>query len=194
LATAYPNRLEILEADALKVTAEDLGAAPRRIVANLPYNVATPLLLRWLTALAAEPGAFAGLVLMFQKEVAERLTAVPATKAYGRLSIVTQWLCEARPLFEVPARAFTPPPKVVSTVVGLKPRAEPLAPAAMGALERVTGAAFGQRRKMLRQSLRTLGVDTNALIGAAQVTETARAEELTVEEFCTLARELEKLS
>ena len=194
LADAYPNRLEILEADALKVEAEGLGAAPRRIVANLPYNVATPLLLRWLTALAAEPSTFAGLVLMFQKEVAERLTAVPATKAYGRLSIVTQWLCEARPLFEVPARAFTPPPKVVSTVVGLKPRAEPLAPAAMGALERVTGAAFGQRRKMLRQSLRTLGVDTNALIGAAQVTETARAEELTVEEFCTLARELEKLS
>ena len=194
LAAAYPDRLEILEADALKVAAEDLGAAPRRIVANLPYNVATPLLLRWLTALAAEPGAFDGLVLMFQKEVAERLTAVPATKAYGRLSIVTQWLCEARPLFEVPARAFTPPPKVVSTVVGLKPRAEPLAPAAMGALERVTGAAFGQRRKMLRQSLRTLGVNTNALIGAAQVTETARAEELTVEEFCTLARELEKLS
>jgi len=194
LAAAYPDRLEILEADALKVAAEDLGTAPRRIVANLPYNVATPLLLRWLKALAAEPGTFAGLVLMFQKEVAERLTAVPATKAYGRLSIVTQWLCEARPLFEVPARAFTPPPKVVSTVVGLKPRAEPLAPAKMAALERVTGAAFGQRRKMLRQSLRTLGVDTNALLAAAGVTETARAENLTVEEFCALARELEKLS
>jgi len=194
LAAAYPDRLEILEADALKVAAEDLGAAPRRIVANLPYNVATPLLLRWLKALAAEPGTFAGLVLMFQKEVAERLTAVPATKAYGRLSIVTQWLCEARPLFEVPARAFTPPPKVVSTVVGLKPRAEPLAPAKMAALERVTGAAFGQRRKMLRQSLRTLGVNTNALLAAAGVTETARAENLTVEEFCALARELEKLS
>jgi 16S rRNA (adenine1518-N6/adenine1519-N6)-dimethyltransferase len=129
---------------------------------------------------------------MFQKEVAERLTAVPATKAYGRLSIVTQWLCEARPLFEVPARAFTPPPKVVSTVVGLKPRAEPLAPAKMAALERVTGAAFGQRRKMLRQSLKTLGVDTGALIAAARVTETARAEELKIEEFCALARELAK--
>ncbi len=193
LAAAYPDRLEILEADALKVAAEDLGAAPRRIVANLPYNVATPLLLRWLKALAAEPGTFAGLVLMFQKEVAERLTAVPATKAYGRLSIVTQWLCEARPLFEVPARAFTPPPKVVSTVVGLKPRAEPLAPAKMAALERVTGAAFGQRRKMLRQSLRSLGADTPALIAAAEVSETARAEELTVEEFCALARELENL-
>ena len=194
LAAAYPDRLEILEADALKVAAEALGAAPRRIVANLPYNVATPLLLRWLTALAAEPGAFAGLVLMFQKEVAERLTAVPATKAYGRLSVVTQWLCEARPLFEVPARAFTPPPKVVSTVVGLKPRARPLAPASMAALERVTAAAFGQRRKMLRQSLKRLGTDTAALIAAARVTETARAEELEVEEFCALARELEKAS
>jgi 16S rRNA (adenine1518-N6/adenine1519-N6)-dimethyltransferase len=192
LTTAYPNRLEILEADALKVAPETLGAAPRRIVANLPYNIATPLLLRWLTALAAEPGAFAGLVLMFQKEVAGRLTAVPATKAYGRLSVVTQWLCEARPLFEVPARAFTPPPKVVSTVVGLKPRARPLAPAPMAALERVTGAAFGQRRKMLRQSLKTLGVDTGALIAAARVTETARAEELKIEEFCALARELAK--
>ncbi len=194
LVTAYPDRLEVLEADALTVTVEDLGVAPRRIVANLPYNVATPLLLRWLTALAADPGAFAGLVLMFQKEVAERLTAVPSTKAYGRLSVITQWLCEVRPLFEVPARAFTPPPKVVSTVVGLEPRARPLAPAPMAALERVTAAAFGQRRKMLRQSLRRLGVDTAALIAAAQVTETARAEELTVEEFCALARELEKLS
>jgi 16S rRNA (adenine1518-N6/adenine1519-N6)-dimethyltransferase len=192
LAAAYPDRLEVVEADALKVAAETLGAAPRRVVANLPYNVATPLLLRWLTALAAEPGAFAGLVLMFQREVAERLTAVPATKAYGRLSVITQWLCEARPLFEVPARAFTPAPKVVSTVVGLKPRAQPLAPAAMATLERVTGAAFGQRRKMLRQSLKSLGADTPALIAAAGVPETARAEELDVEEFCALARELDK--
>ncbi len=193
LAAAYPDRLEVLEADALKFAAEAQGTAPRRIVANLPYNVATPLLLRWLTALAADPGTIVGLVLMFQKEVAERLTAVPGTKAYGRLSIVTQWLCEAQPLFEVPARAFTPPPKVVSTVVGLKPRAQPLAPAPMATLERVTGAAFGQRRKMLRQSLKTLGVDTNALIAAARVTETARAEELKVEEFCALARELENM-
>jgi len=193
LAAAYPDRLEVVEADALDVDASTLGSAPRRIAANLPYNVATPLLLRWLTALASDPNAFAGLVLMFQREVAERLTAVPATKAYGRLSVVTQWLCEARPLFEVPARAFTPPPKVVSTVVGLRPRARPLAPASMAALERVTGAAFGQRRKMLRQSLRSLGADTPALIAAAEVPETARAEELTVEEFCTLARELENL-
>jgi len=194
LTAAYPERLEVVDSDALDIAAETLGEAPRRIVANLPYNVATPLLLRWLTALAADPNAFAGLVLMFQKEVAERLTAVPSTKAYGRLSVITQWLCEVRPLFEVPARAFTPPPKVVSTVVGLRPRAQPLAPAPMAVLERVTGAAFGQRRKMLRQSLKSLGVDTPALIAAAQVPETARAEELTVEKFCAIARELEKLS
>ena len=194
LTAAYPEQLEIVEADALKIAAESLGAAPRRIVANLPYNIATPLLLRWLAAIAADPGAFTGLALMFQKEVAERLTAVPATKAYGRLSVITQWLCETRPLFEVPARAFTPAPKVISTVVGFKPRAEPLAPASMAALERVTAAAFGQRRKMLRQSLKRLGTDTGALIAAAGVRETARAEELTVEEFCTLARELEKMS
>lgn len=184
LAAAYPDRLEVLEADALEVAAETLGKAPRRLVANLPYNVATPLLLRWLTALAAEPGAFAGLVLMFQKEVAERLTAVPSTKAYGRLSVVTQWLCEARPLFEVPARAFTPPPKVVSSVVGLKPRAQPLAPAPMAALERVTAAAFGQRRKMLRKSLQRLDLDLESL----GIDPTARAEDLAVEQFCALAR------
>jgi 16S rRNA (adenine1518-N6/adenine1519-N6)-dimethyltransferase len=194
LTTAYPDRLEVLDADALDIATETLGEAPRRIVANLPYNVATPLLLRWLTALAADPNAFAGLVLMFQKEVAERLTAVPSTKAYGRLSVITQWLCEVRPLFEVPARAFTPPPKVVSTVVGLKPRAQPLAPAPMAVLERVTAAAFGQRRKMLRQSLKSLGANTPALIAAAQVPETARAEELTVEKFCALARALEEQS
>jgi 16S rRNA (adenine1518-N6/adenine1519-N6)-dimethyltransferase len=194
LTTAYPDRLEVLDADALDIAAETLGEAPRRIVANLPYNVATPLLLRWLTALAADPNAFAGLVLMFQKEVAERLSAVPSTKAYGRLSVITQWLCEVRPLFEVPARAFTPPPKVVSTVVGLRPRAQPLAPAPMAVLERVTAAAFGQRRKMLRQSLKSLGANTPALIAAAQVPETARAEELTVEKFCALARALEEQS
>jgi 16S rRNA (adenine1518-N6/adenine1519-N6)-dimethyltransferase len=194
LAAAYPDRLEVVDADALDIAAETLGEAPRRIVANLPYNVATPLLLRWLTALAADPNAFAGLVLMFQKEVAERLTAVPSTKAYGRLSVITQWLCEVRLLFEVPARAFTPPPKVVSTVVGLRPRAQPLAPAPMAVLERVTGAAFGQRRKMLRQSLKSLGANTPALIAAAQVPETARAEELTVENFCAIARELEEQS
>ncbi len=191
LAEAYPGRLEIIEADALELEAADLGTAPRRVVANLPYNVATVLLLRWLGRLAEDPEAFAGFVLMFQKEVALRLVARPQSKAYGRLSVMTQWLCEARPLFDVPPRAFTPPPKVISTVVGLRPRPKPLAPAARALLERVTAAAFGQRRKMLRQSLKALGVDTGALIAAGGVAETARAEALEVEHFCALARALE---
>ena len=125
LGQAYPGRLEVIEGDALKLDLSSLGAAPRRIVANLPYNVATPLLLRWLAVLARDPAIFEGFVLMFQKEVARRLTARPRGKDYGRLSVVTQWLCEARPLFDVPARAFTPPPKVESSVVGLLPKSAP---------------------------------------------------------------------
>lgn len=191
LGQAYPGRLEVIEGDALKLDLSSLGAAPRRIVANLPYNVATPLLLRWLAVLARDPAIFEGFVLMFQKEVARRLTARPRGKDYGRLSVVTQWLCEARPLFDVPARAFTPPPKVESSVVGLLPRARPLAPASLACLERVTAAAFGQRRKMLRQSLKSLDGNPAALIAAADVPETARAEELSVEDFCALARALE---
>ena len=194
LAEAYPGRLEIVEADALKMDLADLGPAPLRVVANLPYNIATVLLLHWLGQLAADPARYAGFVLMFQKEVAERLTARPVRKEYGRLSVMTQWLCEARPLFDVPPRAFTPAPRVISTVVGLRPRPQPLAPARPEMLERVTAAAFGQRRKMLRQSLKTLGVDPIALIAAAGLAETARAEELSIEDFCTLARTLEDAS
>ncbi len=191
LALAYPGRLEIIAGDALRIDAASLGAPPRRIVANLPYNVATPLLVRWLESIAQTPDSFACLVLMFQKEVADRLVAVPRTKAYGRLSILTQWLCEVRPLFDVPARAFTPPPKVTSSVVGLWPRPTPLAPARLETLARVTAAAFGQRRKMLRQSLKSLGVDVGPLIAAAEVPETARAEELDVASFCAMARALD---
>jgi 16S rRNA (adenine1518-N6/adenine1519-N6)-dimethyltransferase len=194
LAEVYPGRLEIVEADALEVNPAELGEPPLRVVANLPYNIATVLLLHWLGRLAVDPTEFAGFVLMFQKEVAERLTARPARKAYGRLSVMTQWLCEARPLFDVPPQAFTPSPKVISTVVGLCPRPRPLAPASLGALERVTAAAFGQRRKMLRQSLKTLGVDPTALLAPARVAETARAEELSIQEFCALARALEDAS
>ena len=191
LEAAYPGRLELIEADALKIDTARLGRPPRRIVANLPYNVATPLLLAWLRSLVTQPGAVAGFVLMFQKEVAARLVAVPRRKDYGRLSVITQWLCEARLLFEVPARAFTPPPRVTSAVVGLRPRPEPLAPASLPSMERVTAAAFGQRRKMLRQSLKSLGVDVAGLLAAASVLETARAEELDVEDFCALARAVE---
>lgn len=191
LAAAYPGRLHVTPGDALDMDLTSLGPAPRRIVANLPYNIATPLLLGWLAQLAADPGAYGGFVLMFQSEVAARLSALPRTKAYGRLSVMTQWLCSVERLFEVPARAFTPPPKVTSTVVALVPRPGPLAPARLGTLERVTAAAFGQRRKMLRQSLKSLGQDPARLIAAAEVPETARAEELDVAAFCTMARALD---
>ncbi len=188
LAAAYPGRLEVIAGDALEIELAGIGAPPRRVVANLPYNVATPLLIGWLKSLVEDPAAFAGFTLMFQKEVALRLAARPRTKSYGRLSILTQWLTEAHLLFDVRARAFTPPPKVASAVVSLTPHPRPLAPAPLDALERVTAAAFGQRRKMLRQSLKSLGVPPAGLIAAAGVAETARAEELEVEAFCALAR------
>jgi len=189
LEAAAGGRLTLIEGDALETDGAALceAGAPCVIVANLPYNIATPLLVGWLRRI----GAFASLTLMFQKEVADRITAEPGGKAYGRLSVLTQWLTRPRRLFTVPARAFVPPPKVESAVVRLEPRAEPLAPARIETLERVTAAAFGQRRKMLRQSLKTLGGDTAALIAAACVTPTARAETLTVEEFCALARALD---
>ncbi|HUL09428.1 MAG TPA: 16S rRNA (adenine(1518)-N(6)/adenine(1519)-N(6))-dimethyltransferase RsmA [Candidatus Acidoferrum sp.] len=184
LEAAFPGRLTTIFADALAEDVSRLGTAPRRIVANLPYNVATPLLIRWLERI----DAFAGLTLMFQKEVADRLTARPRTKDYGRLSVLTQWLTEPRRLFDIPARAFTPPPKVTSTVVQLTPRSRPAHPADRAALERVTAAAFGQRRKMLRQSLKSLAPDPSALLARAGVPETARAEELDIAQFCALAR------
>ena len=191
LAAAYPGRLEVVSADALEVDVRKLGAAPRRIVANLPYNVATPLLIGWLTALAETPGCLDGLVLMFQKEVAERLAAQPGGGAYGRLSVLTQWLSRPRLLFDVPARAFTPPPRVVSTVVALEPLAAPAHAARLRDLERVTAAAFGQRRKMLRQSLKSLYGDPRTLLAACRLDETARAETLSVADFCALARALD---
>ena len=186
LAAAYPGRLELIAADALTVDVAALGPAPRKIVANLPYNIATALLLQWLPTIRA----FERLTLMFQKEVAARLVGRPRSKDYGRLSVVTQWLAETRRLFDIPARAFVPPPKVTSTVVELVPRPAPLCAAELADLERVTAAAFGQRRKMLRQSLRSLTPDVGALLAAAQVPETARAEELSIEQFCALARAL----
>ena len=183
LALAFSGRLVIVEADALTVDAATLALPPRRIVANLPYNVATPLLIGWLNRIED----FASLTLMFQKEVADRLTATPGSHAYGRLSVITQWRALPRFEFNVDARAFTPPPKVVSSVVSLEPRPAPLAPATFAAVERVTAAAFGKRRKMLRGSLKTLGLDP----AAAGIDPTRRAEDLTVEEFCAIAQLLE---
>ncbi len=188
LSEAYPGRLTVLAANAMKVNCATLGTEPRRIVANLPYNVATELLLQWLENIQS----FESLTLMFQTEVAERLAAQPGSKTYGRLSIMTQWLCEVELAFDINPRAFTPPPKVDSTVVSLWPRPQPLAPANRKTLEEVTAAAFGQRRKMLRQSLKGLAVkigyaDGTALCEAAAIDPTARAENLSVVQFCTLA-------
>jgi 16S rRNA (adenine1518-N6/adenine1519-N6)-dimethyltransferase len=186
LAALHPGRLELVEADALALDPATLSTPPRRIVANLPYNIATALLLRWLDRI----GEYESLTLMFQREVAERLVATPRSPAYGRLSVLVQWLCEARILFDIPPQAFTPPPKVTSSVVRLAPRPEPLAPADKATLERVTAAAFGQRRKMLRSSLKSLNVPVEPLLVAARIDGTARAEELSVEQFCALAREI----
>lgn len=186
LVAAHPGRLEVVAADALEVDIKTLAPAPRRIVANLPYNVAVPLLIGWL----ADIDAIDGMTLMFQKEVADRLTAVPRSKAYGRLSVIAQWLCEVKPLFNIDKRAFTPPPKVTSTVVAFTPRPVPVAPAERRCLEAVTQAAFGQRRKMLRSSLKGLGLDP----AAVGIEPTARAEELSVEEFCRLARALAEIN
>jgi 16S rRNA (adenine1518-N6/adenine1519-N6)-dimethyltransferase len=184
LAAAYPGRLDLVAGDALTLNPAELSDPPRKIVANLPYNIATPLLLGWLEHIRE----YVSLTLMFQREVAERLTAQPRSKSYGRLSVLVQWLAEAQILFDIPARAFVPPPKVTSSVVDIVPRAEPTDPAAKPWLERVTAAAFGQRRKMLRKSLKPLGIPIDALLAHAGIMPTARAEELTVAEFCALAR------
>jgi 16S rRNA (adenine1518-N6/adenine1519-N6)-dimethyltransferase len=179
----FPGRLTVIEGDALALDPAALAAPPRQIVANLPYNIATALLVRWLHDIAS----YRRLTLMFQKEVAERLAAAPRSAAYGRLSVLTQVLCRVAPVFDVAPAAFVPPPKVVSTVVDLVPLATPLAPCPIADLERVTAAAFGQRRKMLRQSLKSLGGEGAALLAACAIAPTARAEELSVAQFCTLA-------
>lgn len=184
LAAAFPGRLEVVAGDALAIDVHELAPPPRKIVANLPYNVATPLLIGWLDHIEA----VVSLTLMFQREVAQRLTATPGGKDYGRLAVLAQWRCRVERLFDIPPRAFTPPPKVTSTLVRLTPRPEPLAPAEPEALAAVLKAAFGQRRKMLRGSLRALGVDPQALCAAAGIAPTARAETIPVEGFCALAR------
>jgi 16S rRNA (adenine1518-N6/adenine1519-N6)-dimethyltransferase len=187
IAAHYPGRLDIIIGDALDFNARTyLRGAPARVAANLPYNIATALLIGWLTA-EPWPPWYEMLVLMFQREVAERIVAKPGDEAYGRLSVLTGWRTEAKILFDVAPSAFVPQPKVTSSVVRLVPRAEPLACDAE-ALQRVTAAGFGQRRKMLRQSLKTLGVDALALLGRAGIEPTARAEEVSIEGFVALAR------
>jgi 16S rRNA (adenine1518-N6/adenine1519-N6)-dimethyltransferase len=185
----YPDRLTVIANDAMGFDVGPLlDGSPARVVANLPYNIATALLVSWLTA-EPWPPWYDRLVLMFQREVAERIVAGPGSKTYGRLSVLAGWRAEAKILFDIAPSAFVPPPNVTSSVVQLIPRATPLA-CERRALERVTEAAFGQRRKMLRQSLKSLGIDPLRLLGAAGIDETARAEDIPVEGFVALARGL----
>jgi len=187
IAAHYPSRLRVIEGDALTFDAmSHLGSGPVRVVANLPYNIATALLVSWLTV-EPWPPWYDRLVLMFQREVAERIVAKPGSKTYGRLSVLAGWRTEAKMLFDIAPSAFVPPPKVTSSLVQLVPRIAPLA-CDRRALERVTEAAFGQRRKMLRQSLKQLGVDPIPLLERAGLDPTARAEDITVQSFVALAR------
>jgi 16S rRNA (adenine1518-N6/adenine1519-N6)-dimethyltransferase len=183
LKAAAEGRLEVIEADALRIDPASLGPAPRRIVANLPYNISTALLVRWLQS----ADALADMVLMFQKEVVDRLVAVPRTKDYGRLSVLSQHVCEVRRLFDIAPSAFVPPPKVTSSVAQLTPRPAGDRLADLAPLERVTAAAFGQRRKMLRGSLSGLFGDPTSILEGLGLSPTARAEELAVADFVRLA-------
>lgn len=184
LVAAADGRLVLIEGDAKKTDMARMGEPPRRIVANLPYNIATVLLIDWLR----HANAFHSMTLMFQREVADRIVATPGNKLYGRLSVMTNWRCATRFCFGLPARAFTPPPKVESAVVHLDVYAEPPHLAEWDAMETVVAAAFGQRRKMLRSALRTLPVPAGELLERAGVAPDARAETLDVAAFTALAR------
>lgn len=187
VSNAFAGRLTVLEGDALELDPRPALTRPVRVVANLPYNIGTELLVRWLTPIDWPP-YWQSLTLMFQKEVAERITARPGGKAYGRLAVLAQWRCEARIVLELPARAFTPPPKVNSAVVHLTALPEPRFPADPGHLSQLVAAAFNQRRKMLRTSLKGLRPDAEACIVQAGIDPTARAETISIEEFCRLSR------
>ena len=193
IAERYPGRLEVVEADALEFDPRPLvGDGLVRIIANLPYNVGTALLTGWLTG-EAWPPWWASLTLMFQREVAERIVADESDpKNYGRLGVLCGWRTEARILFDVPPSAFVPPPKITSSVVHLIPRTSPL-PCRIGALETVTRAAFGQRRKMLRQSLKSIAPDPALIIRAAGLEDTIRAENIPVDGYVALANAYDEM-
>lgn len=182
LEESYRGRLRLIAADALRVDLAELAPAPRHVVANLPYNIASPL----LVALLRQAGGWERMTLMFQQEVAERICAAPGEAAYGRLGVLAQFVCDVDLRMRIPPAAFVPPPKIWSAVVSLKPHAAQPPPAVLAAIERVTAAAFGQRRKMLRGSLRALGGE--ALLARARIAPERRAETLSVDEFATLAR------
>lgn len=189
IAAAYPGRLEVLEGDALELELPAQLTPPVKIVANLPYNVGTELLTRWLDP-PDWPPFWESLTLMFQREVAERIVAQPGTKAYGRLAILAQWRCDARIVMDLPPEAFTPPPKVRSAVVHLTRLDAPRFPADARILTRVVGTAFNQRRKMLRASLKGLATDIEDVLTRAGIAPTDRAEQVPLEGFCALARAL----
>ena len=185
IAAAWPGRLEVISADAMTLDETAILPNGARVAANLPYNVGTAILIKWLTV-ESWPPVWTSLTLMFQKEVAQRITAQPGTEHYGRLSVLAQWRCTAKILFDVNPNAFVPPPSVTSSIVRLEPREQPLAPCNLSDLEKITAATFGQRRKMLRQSLKPLGGE--ALAQKAGIDPTARPEDLTIVQFAALAR------
>jgi len=191
IAHAYPNRLHVIEGDALEINPLDHLTPPIRIAANLPYNVGTELLVRWLTP-KEWPPFWDTLTLMFQKEVAERIVAQPGSKAYGRLAILASWRCEAKIALHLPPSAFTPPPKVSSAVVHLQALEKPKFEADAKTLERVVAMAFNQRRKMLRAALKGAAPDIEDRLMAAGIKPTERAEQIPLEGFCALAREIAK--
>jgi 16S rRNA (adenine1518-N6/adenine1519-N6)-dimethyltransferase len=187
IAAAYPGRLEVVNADALEINPLDHLSPPIRIVSNLPYNVGTELLVRWLTP-TAWPPVWDSLTLMFQREVAQRIVAKPGSKAYGRLALLAQWRCDARIVMELPPEAFSPPPKVHSAVVHLTALPVPRFEADAATLSRIVAMAFNQRRKMLRSALKGLAPEIDALLESAGIKPTARAEEIGLDGFCALAR------
>ncbi len=187
ISAAYPGRLEVVEGDAMQIDMAALLSPPVRIAANLPYNVGTELLIRWLTP-KIWPPFWTSMTLMFQREVALRITAKPGDDHYGRLAILCQWRSDAKIVMHLPPEAFTPAPKVHSAVVHLTRLEAPRFPADAKTLQSVVAAAFGQRRKMLRSSLKPLGGDLEALLKVADIPPTARAEEIDLQRFCALAR------
>ena len=188
LSVAAGDRLTLIEADALTSPIWELGTAPRRIIANLPYNIATTLLIQWL----AHASCFDSMTLMFQREVAERITARPGEAAYGRLSVLTRWLADAEILFDVPASAFVPQPKIISSIVQIVPLAQPHYPCSQHALEFITRTAFGQRRKMLRSSLKKINGDR--LLAEAGIAPESRPQDIDIDKFCKLANLYEMAS
>lgn len=178
------DRVEIIQGDALRVNYQALAEGPKAVVANLPYNIATVLLKNWLKEMREKPGAYDSMTLMFQKEVAERIVAAPGSKTFGRLAVIAQWICECRICFDLPPSAFTPPPKVSSSVVHFVPKKLPDDAPDFRSVEKVTAAAFGQRRKMIRTSLKDYAEGLERL----SIDPTLRAENLSVQDFINLAK------